>query len=61
MADLLTFLGLLLIVEGLPWFVSPLRVKALMRLLLAVPDASLRLLGLAWMLLGLLLVYLARG
>jgi uncharacterized protein len=61
MADLLTFLGLLLILEGLPWFVSPLRVKALMRLLLAVPDASLRLLGLAWMLLGLLLVYLARG
>ncbi|WP_225071776.1 DUF2065 family protein [Desulfuromonas sp. CSMB_57] len=61
MADLLTFLGLLLIVEGLPWFLSPLRVKALMRLLLAVPEASLRLLGLVWMLLGLLLVYLARG
>lgn len=61
MADVLTFLGLLLIVEGLPWFLSPLRVKALMRLLLAVPEASLRLLGLVWMLLGLLLVYLARG
>jgi uncharacterized protein YjeT (DUF2065 family) len=58
---LLTVVGLLLIVEGIPWFLSPRRFKALLASLAEASEVWLRLTGLVAMLLGLLLVYLARG
>ena len=59
MDTLLTLLGLVLILEGIPWFLSPVSVRRLLRRLSESADASLRLLGLTLMLGGLLLVYLA--
>lgn len=58
---LLTVLGLVLVLEGMPWFLSPVRVKRLLRTIAATPDSSLRAVGLVFMLAGLWLVYLGRG
>lgn len=58
---LLVVLGVLMIVEGIPWFLSPTGCKRLLLQLLPVNGALLRLLGLAGMLGGLLLVYLGNG
>jgi uncharacterized protein YjeT (DUF2065 family) len=58
---LLTLLGLVLVLEGMPWFLSPGRVKRLLRTILAAPDRSLRAVGLLFMLAGLLLVFLGRN
>jgi len=61
MRILFTSLGLLLVLEGLPWFLSPLRLRQAMAQLARLSDGQLRVLGLLCMLSGLLLVYLARG
>jgi len=58
---LLVIIGVVMIVEGIPWFLSPGAYKRLLLRLLPVNDATLRLLGLAFMLTGLMLVYLVRG
>jgi hypothetical protein len=58
---LLVVLGVVLIVEGIPWFLSPGSYKRLLLNLVPVGDAVLRLLGLTFMLGGLLLVYLVKG
>jgi uncharacterized protein YjeT (DUF2065 family) len=57
---LLLGLGLAMILEGIPYFLSPGKVKELARLLPGLPDSALRLLGLASMFLGLLLLYITR-
>jgi hypothetical protein len=57
---LLTVLGLVLIIEGLPYFAFPNQLKRWLRQLLASPDSMLRGFGFAAMVLGLLLVYLGR-
>lgn len=54
-------LGVVMIVEGIPWFLSPGGYKRLFLHLLPVGDAMLRLLGLTLMLGGLLLVYIGRN
>lgn len=59
METLLKVLGLLLILEGIPWFLSPRRTRLLLRELARVSDSSLRLYGLVAMLLGLLVVFAA--
>ncbi len=61
MAFLLTLLGLILVIEGIPWFLSPPLIKRTIRKIAMASDAALRLLGLTLMLTGLLLVYLAQG
>ncbi len=58
---LLSLLGLILIVEGLPYFAFPQHAKRWLAKLQETPDEHLRVMGLAAMLLGLLLSYLARG
>jgi uncharacterized protein len=58
---LLVVLGVVMIVEGIPWFLSPGSYKRLLLHLLPVSDAALRLCGLTCMLGGLLLVYLVKG
>lgn len=55
---LMCLLGLLLIVEGLPYFACPDKMKQWMSTIQRIPDRQLRVLGLISMSLGLLLAYL---
>jgi len=61
MEFLLTVLGVVLVVEGIPWFLSPSAIKRVYAQMLILPERHLRFFGLTAMLGGLLLVYLARG
>jgi len=60
-AFLVTVLGVVLVIEGIPWFLCPAKYKTLLRQILALSDQQLRLAGFAAMLLGLLLVHFAVG
>ena len=60
MQELLCLLGLLLIVEGLPYFAFPGRIKRWIAAILSMPDAHLRAVGFCAMALGLLITYLSR-
>lgn len=53
-------IGMVMIVEGLPYFAFPDKMKTWIRKLLEIPDRSLRRLGLVLMLIGLWLVYMGR-
>ena len=53
-------LGLAMILEGIPYFLSPGKVKELVQLLPRLPDAALRFLGLGLMILGLALLFVSR-
>lgn len=57
---LLMVVGLAFILEGIPWFLSPQRVRSLLRELARLPDGPLRGCGLLAMALGLLLVWIGR-
>lgn len=59
--SLLVIFGIVLIVEGIPWFLSPQGARRVLFQLFSMGDRSLRGMGLAFMLIGLLFVYLARG
>lgn len=56
----LAALGLAFVLEGLPYFLSPDTVKRMLVRMLEVKPSSLRLLGLASIVSGLVLVALAR-
>ena len=58
---LLVVIGVVMIVEGMPWFLAPGGYKRLLLQLLPMADNILRVIGLTFMLCGLLLVYLVRG
>lgn len=53
----LCVVGMVMIIEGLPYFGFPDRMKAMMRVILEMPDDSLRKLGFGLMMAGLALVY----
>ena len=53
-------IGLVLIIEGLPYFISPDSMKRMLLMLPQIPSRHLRLLGAGAIVIGLLLVYLAR-
>ncbi len=53
----LCVLGMVFIVEGLPYFAFPDKLKLYLARMLEVPDATLRILGLVSMVAGLILVY----
>jgi hypothetical protein len=57
----LCVLGLVFVIEGLPYFAFPDKIKAYLLKLVEVPDSKLRLLGLAAMLCGLALVWFGRS
>jgi len=57
----LCVLGMVMIIEGLPYFGFPSRMKAMMLKVQELPDATLQKLGFALMLLGLFLVYMGRA
>lgn len=49
--------GLVLIVEGLPYFAFPGKMKKWVATLLEIPDSNLRAMGFVAMVLGLLIAY----
>ncbi len=57
----LCVLGMVFVIEGLPYFAFPDKIKAYLLKLVDVPDSKLRLLGLAAMLGGLALVWFGRS
>jgi uncharacterized protein YjeT (DUF2065 family) len=61
MVDLATAVGLVLVLEGLLWAVSPGAMKRAAALALGFADEQLRLGGLAAVAVGVLLVWLVRG
>jgi hypothetical protein len=56
----LCVLGMVLIVEGLPYFAVPEKMKVWVMKLASIPDGSLRKIGLVLMGIGLFLVFLGR-
>ena len=59
-AYILTVIGLICFLEGLPYLASPGQVRKWLNWLLSVSTLSLRIMGAALMVAGLLLVYLGR-
>jgi len=57
----LCVLGMVFVIEGLPYFTFPDKVKAYLLKLRAVPDTTLRIMGAAAVAVGILLIYLGRS
>lgn len=55
----LTVIGVVMVVEGVPWFLSPQGVKKMLIQLLPLPERTMRSMGLVLMLAGLAMVYIA--
>jgi uncharacterized protein YjeT (DUF2065 family) len=56
----LCIVGMVLVLEGLPYFGFPDKMKALMAIIRRQDDATLRTMGGSLMLLGLIIIFLAR-
>ncbi len=54
-------IGMVMIVEGLPYFVSPAKMKEVVKTIINLKDAHLRKFGFVLMLAGLCIVYFAMG
>lgn len=57
----LCVLGMVMIIEGLPYFAFPEKMKFWLQKILEMPDETLRKFGFTIMLMGLFLVYLGKG
>lgn len=57
----LCVLGMVFIIEGLPYFAFPDKVKSYIMKLQELPDSILRTLGLSAIVTGLVLIYLGRS
>ena len=60
MGFFLCVIGMVMIVEGIPYFAFPEKMKAVLLQMLRLPDARLRRFGAVLMFVGLALVYLGR-
>ncbi|MBW1710922.1 MAG: DUF2065 domain-containing protein [Deltaproteobacteria bacterium] len=60
MKYLLCVLGLVLIIEGFPYFAFPHKIKSWLNQLMQAPETTLRVFGFIFMALGLLLVFIGR-
>lgn len=58
MTFVFTVIGVVLILEGIPYFAFPAKSKAWAATLQEIPDKTLRIMGLTAMVSGLLLLYL---
>lgn len=56
----LCVLGMVFIVEGLPYFAAPEKIKVYLLKIVEMPEGSLRIFGFTAIATGLLLVYLGR-
>jgi uncharacterized protein len=57
----LCVIGMVMFLEGLPYFGFPAKMKAMMRKVLEIPDETLRKFGLVLMVAGLAIVYIGRS
>jgi len=57
----LCVLGMVFVLEGLPYFTFPNKVKAYLLRLATVPDMTLRIIGAAAVAVGILLIYFGRS
>ncbi|MBM4271440.1 MAG: DUF2065 domain-containing protein [Deltaproteobacteria bacterium] len=57
----LCVLGMVFIIEGLPYFAFPDKIKVYLMKIQEISDSTLRLLGLAAIITGLILLYLGRN
>jgi hypothetical protein len=57
----LCVIGMVMFIEGLPYFGFPAGMKGLMKKILEVPDETLRKFGFILMVTGLLIVYIGRS
>jgi uncharacterized protein YjeT (DUF2065 family) len=55
---LFLLIGLILIIEGVPYFVFPDKMKIWMKRIQEVPDTQLRMMGLVAIVIGWIMVYL---
>jgi len=60
MKDFLCVLGMVLIIEGLPYFVFPEKLKIYLIRMTTMPDSVLRFIGITAMIFGLILLYFGR-
>lgn len=56
----LCVLGMVLIIEGLPYFAFPEKLKLYLTKIMEIPDGTLRILGLISMIAGLILIFFGR-
>jgi uncharacterized protein len=56
----LSVLGLVLIIEGIPYFAFPEKMKDMLAKLPAVPTGSMRIFGVAAIAIGFILLFIAR-
>ncbi|MBN2284330.1 MAG: DUF2065 domain-containing protein [Deltaproteobacteria bacterium] len=61
MKFMLCVIGMVLIIEGLPYFAFPEKIKDYLLKIQEIPDNTLRILGLLSLSVGLFLVYLGRN
>ncbi|MGD9818143.1 MAG: DUF2065 domain-containing protein [Desulfomonilaceae bacterium] len=57
----LCVIGMVMVVEGLPYFAFPEKMKSVMAVVQQQPDSALRVFGAALAVTGLVIVYLARN
>ena len=57
----LCVIGLVLIIEGLPYFAFPEKIKAYLMKVHEIPETTLRVMGLSAVIIGLILVYFGRN
>ncbi len=60
MKDLLCVLGLIFIIEGLPYFVFPEKIKLYLAKVIILPDSTLRFAGITAMIVGLIILYIGK-
>jgi len=57
----ISVIGMVMIIEGLPYFAFPEKMKLWMRQILAMPEDTLRRMGLVLMAFGLVLTYIGKA
>jgi uncharacterized protein YjeT (DUF2065 family) len=61
MKDFLCVLGMVFIIEGLPYFIFPEKLKIYLAKIITMPESTLRFLGISAMIIGLILLYFGRS
>jgi uncharacterized protein len=61
MKDFLCVLGMVFIIEGLPYFAFPDKLKIYLLRIVQLPASTLRFLGISSMIVGLILLYFGRN
>ncbi len=61
MKDFLCVLGMVFIIEGLPYFIFPEKLKIYLAKIITMPESILRFLGISAMIIGLILLSFGRS